>query len=124
MVAIIDTAVPGGGDIGLVAMIEIVALMIGDIVQCYSDRHYEDPRPVVSGMFLKRGQPKSLYRPGSSVDVLMFQKDRVRFCGDILANQHHPFAQSRYSTAFGRHLVETDVPVRATIASKGTPDGQ
>ena len=124
VVTIIDTAVPGGSDIGLVAMIEIVALMIGDIVQCYSDRHYEDPRPVVSGMFLKRGQPKSLYRPGSSVDVLMFQKDRVRFCGDILANQHHTLAQSRYSTAFGRHLVETDVPVRATIASKGTPDGQ
>jgi phosphatidylserine decarboxylase len=103
-------------------MIEIVALMIGDIVQCYSDRHYEEPRPVVPGMFLKRGQPKSLYRPGSSVDVVIFQKDRVQFCDDILSNQHHASARSRFSNGFGRPLVETDVPVRATIAMKGRPD--
>lgn len=124
VVTIIDTSVPGGSDIGLVAMIEVVALMIGDIVQCYSDRQYEAPRPVVPGMFLKRGQPKSLYRPGSSVDLLIFEKDRVRFCDDILANQHHASAQSRYSAAFGQNLVETDVRVRTTIALKGTPDGQ
>ena len=124
VVTIIDTSVPGGSGIGYVAMIEIVALMIGDIVQCYSDRHYDRPRPVVPGMFLKRGQPKSLYRPGSSVDVLIFQKDRVRFCRDILANQHHASAQSRFSAAFGQRLVETDVQVRATIAVKGEPDGR
>jgi phosphatidylserine decarboxylase len=124
VVTIIDTSVPGGSGIGYVAMIEIVALMIGDIVQCYSDRRYEAPRPVVPGMFLKRGQPKSLYRPGSSVDVLIFQKDRVRFCRDILANQHHTSARSRFSAAFGQPLVETDVQVRATIAVKGTSDGR
>jgi phosphatidylserine decarboxylase len=124
IVTIIDTSVPGGSGIGHVAMIEIVALMIGDIVQCYSDHHYDAPRHVVPGMFVRRGQPKSLYRPGSSVDVLMFQKDQVRFCNDILANQHHAAAQSRYSSGFGRPLVETDIPVRATIAVKGTPDGQ
>jgi len=123
VVTVIDTAVPGGSGIGYVAMIEIVALMIGDIVQCYSDRRYDAPRPVVPGMFLKRGQPKSLYRPGSSVDVLIFQKDRVRFCRDILANQHHESAQSRFSAAFGQRLVETDVQVRATIAVKGRSDG-
>ena len=33
VVTIIDTDVPGGTGVGLVAMIEIVALMIGDIVQ-------------------------------------------------------------------------------------------
>jgi phosphatidylserine decarboxylase len=124
VVTVIDTSVPGGSGIGYVAMIEIVALMIGDIVQCYSDRRYESPRPVVPGMFLKRGQPKSLYRPGSSVDVLMFQKDRVRFCRDLLANQRHASAQSRFSAGFGQRLVETDIPVRATIAEKGTPDGR
>ena len=124
IVTVIDTSVPGGSGIGYVAMIEIVALMIGDIVQCYSDQRYEVPRPVMPGMFLKRGQPKSLYRPGSSVDVLLFQKERVRFCRDLLANQHHASAHSRFSAGFGQRLVETDIPVRATIAVKGTPDGR
>jgi len=124
VVTIIDTSVPGGSGIGYVAMIEIVALMIGDILQCYSDRRYDAPAPVLPGMFLKRGQPKSLYRPGSSVDVLMFQKDRVAFCRDILTNQHHASARSRFSAAFGQRLVETDVQVRATIAEKGTSRGR
>ena len=31
-----DTDIPGGSHVGFVAMIEVVALMIGDIVQCYS----------------------------------------------------------------------------------------
>ena len=119
VVTVIDTEVPGGSGIGLVAMVEVVALMIGDIVQCYSAKHYDNPLPVAPGMFLKRGQPKSLYRPGSSVDVILFQKDRVRFCEDILSNQHHHAARSRFSSGFGRQLVETDVQVRSTIALKG-----
>jgi phosphatidylserine decarboxylase len=74
-------------------------------------------------MFVQRGQPKSLYRPGSSVDVLMFQTNRIQFCDDILANQHHANACSRFSRGFGRQLVETEVQVRATIAMKGACDG-
>ena len=71
VVTIIDSDVAGGTGVGLVAMIEVVALMIGDIVQCYSARRYEAPRPVVRrGCSSKRGQPKSLYRPGSSVDLV------------------------------------------------------
>jgi phosphatidylserine decarboxylase len=124
VVTVIDTSVPGGSDIGRVAMIEIVALMIGDIVQCYSERFYDAPHPVTPGMFLKRGQPKSLYRPGSSVDVVIFEKNRVHFCDDLLLNQHHAGARSRFSAGFGRQLVETDVQVRATIAVKGKPDGR
>ena len=38
VVTIIDTEVPGGTGVGLVAMIEVVALMIGEVVQCYSGR--------------------------------------------------------------------------------------
>ena len=124
VVTIIDTDVPGGSRIGLVAMIEVVALMIGDIVQCYSAHRYYDPQPVQPGMFLAKGQPKSLYRPGSSVDVVIFQQDRVQFCADILANLHHAGAHSRFSAGFGRRLVETDVRVRATIALKGDNHGQ
>ncbi len=119
VVTIVDTDVAEGSGVGLVAMIEIVALMIGDIVQCYSPRRYETPRPLTPGCFAKRGQPKSLYRPGSSVDVLLFQKGRIRFCEDLRRNLRHPGARSRFSEGFGRRLVETDVAVRSTIAHKG-----
>jgi phosphatidylserine decarboxylase len=118
VVTILDTDVPGGTGVGLVAMIEIVALMIGDIVQCYSARRYQDPVPLTRGLFVRRGQPKSLYRPGSSVDVLLFQKNRVRFCNDLKRNLRQTGVQSRFSQGFGRPLVETDVPVRSTIAMK------
>jgi phosphatidylserine decarboxylase len=115
VVTIIDTEVVGGTGIGLVAMIEIVALMIGDIVQCYSRKRYDSPQFVVQGLFLEKGCPKSLYRPGSSTDVLVFQKNRVRFCDDIIANMRHQKAYSRYSQGFGAQLVETDVQVRSLI---------
>jgi len=120
VVTVIDTDVPGGSGVGLVAMIEVVALMIGQIVQCYSDEGYAAPRPVVPGMFLRRGVPKSLYRPGSSTDVLIFQRDRVRFADDIVRNMHDTRAASRFSHGFGQPLVETDVRVRSLIAVAAT----
>lgn len=116
VVTVIDTDVAGGTQVGKVAMIEVVALMIGDIVQCYSDARYDDPQPVVPGMFLKRGQPKSLFRPGSSTTLLVFEPRRVRFAADLLANQATPKAHSRYALAFGQSLIETDVRVRSPIA--------
>jgi phosphatidylserine decarboxylase len=90
--------------------------MIGDIVQCYSDAAYDHPRPVEPGMVLEKGRPKSLFRPGSSVDVLVFEKNRIAFSPDIVANMYRTDAQSRFSKGFGRPLVETDVRVRETIA--------
>jgi phosphatidylserine decarboxylase len=116
IVTILDTDVPGGTGVGLVAMLEIVALMIGDVVQVYSENGYENPRPITKGMFLEKGVPKSLYRPGSSTDVLLFQKGRIRFAEDLVHNQGRPGIQSRYSVGFGRPLVETDLKVRSSIA--------
>ena len=118
VVTIIDTDVPGGTGIGLVAMIEIVAMMIGDIVQCYSTHGYDDPLDLSSGMFVERGCPKSLYRPGSSVDVLIFQKNRILFSADILANMQRRDVSSRYTLHFRSPLVETDVKVRSEIGRK------
>jgi phosphatidylserine decarboxylase len=118
VVTIVDTDVAGGSGVGLVAMIEVVALMIGDIVQCYSDHAYDDPREVRPGMFLKKGQPKSLYRPGSSTDVLVFQKDKIKFCEDIVRNMFRMDANSRFSSGFGRPLVETSVVVRSAVACR------
>lgn len=117
VVTVIDTDVPGGSGVGLVAMVEVVALMIGDIVQCYSAEGYADPRGVQPGMFLAKGAPKSLYRPGSSTDVLLFQKGKVRFAEDLVRNMHVPHATSRFSVGFGKPLVETDVRARSLVAT-------
>lgn len=116
VVTVINTDVPRGSCVGLVAMVEVVALMIGEIVQCYSARRYEAPQPIEPGLFVERGQPKSLFRPGSSTDVLIFETGRVRFAADLLGNMAHPTAASRFSRGFDQPLVETDVRVRSLLA--------
>jgi phosphatidylserine decarboxylase len=117
-VTIIDTEAPGGTRVGFVAMIEVVALMIGQIAQCYSRDRYDDPRPISPGMFVERGCPKSLYRPGSSTDVLLFERGRIRFDDDLIRNLRRGDAQSRFSQGFGRPLVETEVTARSRIAAR------
>jgi len=116
VVTVIDTDVPGGSRVGLVAMIEVVALMIGEIVQCYSETRYDHPQDFVPGMFVERGCPKSLFRPGSSTTILVFEPGRVQFAPDLLVNQSRPQACSRYLLEFARPLIETDVRVRSPIA--------
>jgi phosphatidylserine decarboxylase len=118
VITIIDTEVDGGTHVGLVAMIEVVALMIGDIKQCYSETRYDVPKPIVTGMHVQKGCPKSLYRPGSSVDILVFQRDRIIFSEDIVNNMYRNDVQSRFSKGFGRPLAETNVEVRSEIARK------
>ncbi|WP_319549286.1 phosphatidylserine decarboxylase [Desulfogranum marinum] len=115
IVTIIDTNIEGGAHIGLVAMIEVVALMIGDIVQCYSPTHYNNPQPVTQGMLVNKGAPKSMYRPGSSTDILIFENKAVSFCADLLANVRRCDVESRFSFSENLPLVETDVQVRSTI---------
>ena len=117
VVTVIDTDCPGGTGVGLVAMVEVVALMIGEIVQCYSAERYEEPANVTPGLFLERGRPKSLFRPGSSTTVLIFQENRVRFCRDLVENVGRADVKSRFSSGFGQPLVETDVAVRSKIAA-------
>lgn len=115
-VTVIDTDIPGGTGVGLVAMIEVVALMIGEVVQACSDERYDAPQPLQLGMFLRRGAPKSLYRPGSSTDVLLFQRGRICFDDDIVANMRRQGVASRFTRGFGVPLVETDLAVRSSIA--------
>ncbi|NCC25741.1 MAG: phosphatidylserine decarboxylase [Deltaproteobacteria bacterium] len=112
-VTVLDTDVPGGAGCGLVAMVEVVALMIGHVVQCYSKRGYDDPVPARQGMVLQRGQPKSLFKPGSSVVVLLFEPDRIQFSPDLVSNQARP--GGLFSTVFGYPLTETDITVRSEI---------
>ncbi len=116
VVTIIDTDVEGGSRVGLVAIIEIVALMIGDIIQAYSTRQYENPQPVRTGLFVKKGCPKSLYRPGSSTDVLIFEPGRMRFCDDLVVYSRRHDVHSRFTEPSNRPLVETDIRVRSPLA--------
>ena len=67
-------------------------------------------------MFVERGAVKSLFRPGSSTDVLLFQKGRVQFDRDVLSNLNRADVLSRFSQGFNRGLVETGVKVRSSIA--------
>ena len=117
-VTLIDTDVPGGSQVGMVAMVEVAALMIGDIVQCYSDEKYASPKPMTRGLFLRRGAPKSRYRPGGSTDVLLFERGRVRMSPDLVRAQQRSDVTSRFSLAFRAPLAETEVRVRSTIAER------
>lgn len=123
VVTIIDTDVAGGSSVGLVAMIEVAALMIGDIVQCYSRTRYDDPVAIQTGMFLEKGSPKSLYRPGSSTDILVFQKGRVDFAGDIVSNLSDHRVSNRFSNWFGGAFAETEVKVRSLIGKRKKKTG-
>jgi phosphatidylserine decarboxylase len=121
VVTVFDTDCAGGSAVGRVAMIEVVALMVGQIEQRYSEYRYENPRPLETGMFLRAGAPKALFRPGSSTVVLLFQPNRIRFADDLVENQRRGGVQSRFSVMLGQPLIETDVAVRSLLA---TPAGE
>jgi phosphatidylserine decarboxylase len=118
VVTILDTDEPGGTGVGIVAMVEVVALMIGEVVSRYSEERYEDPRPVERGMWLRRGAPMSLFRPGSSTDVLLFEPGRVRLSDDLLSNSRRADVRSRFTGVLGRPAVETDLRVRSAVAAR------
>jgi len=116
VVTVLETDTPNGLLVGKVAMIEVVALMIGQIEQRYSEHRYENPRSLEKGMFLQTGAPKALFRPGSSTVVLLFQRGRVRFASDLVDYQRRGEVHSRFSLTLGEPLTETDVAVRSLLA--------
>ena len=124
VVTIINTDIPGGTRVGLVAMVEVAALMIGDILQCYCHHHYDHPVPVGKGLFLRKGQPKSLFRPGSSTVLLFFEKDRLRFSADIAANMFSHKAKNIFCQKFDQRLIETDVKVRSLVGTRRGKTGE
>jgi phosphatidylserine decarboxylase len=119
VVTILDTDVPGGSQVGLVAMVEVVALMIGQIEQRYSTERYDDPQPVRVGDTLERGCVKSLFRPGSSTVVLLMQRGRVEFEPDLLRNRQAG-VRSHFTRGLGEAAGETQVRVRMTIGRRLT----
>jgi phosphatidylserine decarboxylase len=117
IVTVFDTDVASGSQCGLVAMVEVVALMVGRIEQRYSATRYDDPQPLAPGMFVERGQPKALFRPGSSTVVLLFQPGRIQFAEDLLRYAQNTQAISRFSQGYGQRMVEVDVAVRSPLAT-------
>lgn len=117
-ITIFDTDVTDGTRVGWVAMIEVVALMVGGIAQCYSERYYEQPHPLEIFEFARKGQPKSLFYPGSSIVVLLFEKGRVRWDEDLVFNSLRKDVRSRFSFDLTRPVVETDVQVRSSIGRR------
>jgi phosphatidylserine decarboxylase len=120
-VTILDTDVPGGTGVGKVAMLEVVALLIGRVEQAYSAVGYDDPVALTPGLFVERGAVKSFYRPGSSTDVLLFEPGRVTFAPDLVAHARRPDVLSRFSLGFGQPVVETEVRVRSALAHPALP---
>ncbi len=118
VVTILDSDCPGGSGVGKVAMIEVVALMVGQIEQRYSEYRYEHPVPVTPGMFLRSGAPKALFRPGSSTVVLLFERGRIRFARDLVENRHR-HVSNRFTAVLGDAFTETDVAVRSLLATPG-----
>jgi phosphatidylserine decarboxylase len=117
VVTIIDTNVAGGTWVGLVAMIEVVALAVGQIEQGYSEARYDEPKEIAPGIIVSKGCVKSLFRPGSSTVILLFEKGRVRFPDDLIDNMRRSDVTNRFGL-LGTTLVEIDVKVRSTIARK------
>ncbi|MGA2902299.1 MAG: phosphatidylserine decarboxylase [Candidatus Korobacteraceae bacterium] len=117
VITILDSDCPNGSRVGRVAMIEVVALMVGQIEQRYSEHRYENPRPVEKAMFLKAGAPKALFRPGSSTVVLLFQAGRISFAPDLAENQRRSGVQNRFALTLGEPVTETDVAVRSLLAT-------
>ncbi len=116
VVTVLETDCDGGSGVGQVAMIEVVALMIGQIEQRYSEQRYENPKSIEKGMFVRAGAPKALFRPGSSTVVLLFQRGRIQFARDLVENQRRHEVRSRFSLILGEPLTETDVTVRSLLA--------
>ena len=113
-VTIIDTDTENGTNAGLVCMIEVAALMIGEIIQCYSKTRYNENLLMDKNLFLKKGQPKSRFAPGSSTVILLFEKGKIKFDAD----QNRSDVLSRFSSDFTTPIVETEVNVRESIGRK------
>jgi phosphatidylserine decarboxylase len=115
-VTVIDTDVIEGSHVGTVVVINVAAMMIGRIEDAYSERRYDDVQPIARGIFLKRGQPMALFRPGSSTSIVLWQRTRASLRSELARNACRVDVQSRFSDWLLSPWVESALPVRATLA--------
>ena len=87
-------------------------------VQCYIGRACEQPPLVQVGMFAEQGRPMSLYVPGGSTGLVMFQGGRAKFSDGWLSNLRRSGASSCFSPALGRSKLETELALRSSLATR------
>jgi phosphatidylserine decarboxylase len=116
-VTVIDTDVYHGSRVGIVIVINVAAMMIGRIEDMYSENRYDKPRSITPGLFVKRGQPMALFRPGSSTSIVLWQQTRVALQPALARNACRTDVHSRFSDWLLSPWVESAVRVRATLAS-------
>ena len=115
-ITIIDTDVKAGSHVGVVALINVAAMMIGRIDDTYSQRGYDDPQSLAIGMHVARGQPLALFRPGSSTSIVLWDGERARHTQYLRRNASRIDVRSRFSDWLLSPWVETALSVRSLVA--------
>jgi phosphatidylserine decarboxylase len=115
-ITLYDTDVEGGTQVGIVAQIDVAAMMIGCIEPRYSATRYDDPRAVRIGETVARGVPISLFRPGSSTSVILWDGSRAMPSPELIRNARRCDLRSRFSDWLREPWVETEVRVRQAIS--------
>lgn len=115
-ITVYDTDVEGGTQVGLVVQVDVAAMMIGRIESRFSAVEYRDPKPVVTGQFVPRGAPVSLFRPGSSTSIVFWDARRASLERELVANARRGDLRSRFSDWLGSPWVETFVRVREAVS--------
>ncbi len=119
-VTVIDTDVHHGSRAGIVVVVNVAAMMIGRVDDAYSQNRYDDPQPIKSGSFLRRGQPMALFRPGSSTSIVLWRQPRAVMDTSLARNACRGDVQSRFSHWLLSPWVESAVRVRSTLATSSS----
>ena len=115
-VTVYDTDVQDGTGVGIVVQADVAAMMIGQIVSCYSALQYDNPMPLRPGMWVERGSPVSLFRPGSSTSIVLWKGSRAAIASELIANSERADLRSRFSDWLQTAWVETALRVRQPIS--------
>ncbi len=115
-ITVYDTDVPDGTQVGIVTQIDVAAMMIGCMEPRYSPQRYESPRAVQVGEIVPRGAPLSLFRPGSSTSIVLWDASRAMPCKELVANSRRRDLRSRFTDWLREPWVETEVRVRQAIS--------
>ena len=116
VVTVIDTDVWGGSQVGLVVMVEIVALMIGDIVQAYSEDAMTTRYRSIPVSSCTRAARRACTGPAVQPTSCCSPRGGSNFFPILSKNSRRLGVQSRFTDACGRPLVETDIRVRSALA--------
>jgi phosphatidylserine decarboxylase len=117
-VVVLNTDVPGGSQVGAVAVIAVAAMMIGRIEDRYSEQRYDEPQPLRIGTEVIQGAPMMMFRPGSSTVLVLWPSERAaatQRLTELSSKRHVP---SRFGDWLLMPWNEVLVRVRAVVADE------